>query len=365
MKIKSADVRMDREIDEVKKVMATGNLREGVKCAEFEDAFREKAGADHAVSIQNGTVALMSVYQHAFQPGDEVLVPSFTFFATVAPLVLLGIKPVFCDIDPISFTLSTEDAESKITSRTKGIVGVHLYGHPAEVNGILELKKKHGLFVVWDAAQAQFAKYKGADIGSFEDAVCYSFYATKNMTTGEGGMVLTPHEELADKIRLFKRQGQSKKYYHSFLGINLRMTDMQGAIGLVQLQKIDQYNALRRENAEYYNHRFSEIGCLSCPYPSKDVAHVYHLYTLLLKGAKANITRDEIVERMKEKGVDTSVNYPIPVHKQPVFEKDFGDISLPHTKEVADNCFSIPVHPFLTVSEREYICDSLIGILES
>ena len=364
MKVQSAKILFDREIEAVSKVLSCGRLREGPLCKQFEEEFRKKADASYAVSVCNGTFALSMVYEYAFKPGDEVLVPSFTFFATVGPLVRLGVRPVFCDIDPGTFTLDPDDARKRITSKTKGIVAVHLFGQPAEICRIQAIARDHGLFVVWDAAHAHFARFEGRDVGSFPEAVCYSFYATKNMTCGEGGMILTTDHNLAEHVTLLKRQGQKSKYVHSVMGMNMRMTDIQAAIGLVQLEKVWEYNRRRRQIAEIYRQKLGDIPYIVLPERAADREHVYHQYLVLLCSKQTDILRDEVVGKMRNRGIEVTVNYPHPVHKQPVFERTYGRQSLRISELVARDSFCLPIHPFLSQSDIDLVCQSLRKALD-
>ncbi|MDA8088631.1 MAG: DegT/DnrJ/EryC1/StrS aminotransferase family protein [Nitrospiraceae bacterium] len=355
----------EEEIDAVVEVLRSGNLRQGMKCSEFEEKFKGAVGAKYATTAANGSVSLQAIYANWIGPGDEVIVPAFTFFATAAMVCHAGGKPVFCDIDPRTFTMDVNDIEDRITRRTRAIAGVHLYGNSCDIDGILEIAGKHGLKVVWDAAQAHLTKYRGKDVGSFGDAVSYSFYATKNMTTGEGGMIASDSPQIIENCILMKQQGQSKKYLHTFLGTNFRMTDVEAAIGIVQLGRLAGFTEKRRENAAFLMKGLEGGDGLVMPYTEPFVEHSYHQFTVLLELEKLKITRDEFAAKLGEAGVGTVVAYPMPLHKQPVFEKILGDQHFPNAEWVAKRCISLPVHPYLSQEDLEKITHEVKNVIES
>ncbi len=347
------------EIASVNEVLKSGNLREGRLCRAFEEAFAEKVSARYAVAMGSGTLALHAAYMQLIEPDDEVLVPSFTFFATASMVCWAGGKPVFCDIDDRTFCIDVEDVKRKITPRTKAIAPVHLFGNVCEIDEIMQVADEHNLHVIWDAAQAHLSEYKGKDVGSFSDAVCYSFYATKNMTTGEGGMITTEDAELAERFRLLKNQGQSEKYRHTMLGTNYRMTDMAAAIGLVQLKRLDEYTGRRIENAEMLSAALKDIPQLTPPLVCDYAKHTFHQYTILVDATSDTPGRDELAATLKEHGVGTAINYPLPLHRQPVFKEVVGDITLPKSEYVAKHCLSLPVCPAVTKEQIQEIIELL------
>ncbi|MFH1089948.1 MAG: DegT/DnrJ/EryC1/StrS family aminotransferase, partial [Pseudomonadota bacterium] len=235
MKISMAHIQLtDREIEAAVRVLRSGALRQGAECDAFEREFAGYTGARYAVASANGSAALHLAYMAFLQPGDEVLAPSFTFIATGSMVTMTGGKPVLCDIDPHTFLIDLEDAAGRLTERTRAISPVHLYGNACDVEAIQAFAQKHKLTIVWDAAQAHGAKYKTRDIGAFDDFVCYSFYPSKNMFVGEGGITLTNDETLDHQMRYLRTHGQTGKYYHTMLGLNYRMTDVEAAIGREQ-----------------------------------------------------------------------------------------------------------------------------------
>ncbi len=352
-----------KEIDAVVKVLKSGNIREGVVCHNFEEAFAKKVGARYATTMANGTVALHASFLNLIKPGDEVIVPSMTFFATASMICWAGGKPVFCDIDPRTFCIDIRDLKQKITYKTKAIVPVHLFGNSCDIDPIIKLSRKHGLKVVWDAAQAHFTRYKGNDVGSYGDAVCYSFYATKNMTTGEGGMVTSNNRNFIKKCILLKHQGQAKKYYHTMLGINYRMTDVEAAIGLVQLNRLEEFTDRRRKNAYKLIQRLKGIPFIITPYMPDYAHHAFHQFTILLKSYPKKMTRERIISTLKANGIQVGMHYPIPLHKQPIFKKIVGKLSLVNSEFVARRCISLPVHPSLKNYEIDLIVQEIKNTL--
>ena len=346
----------DEEIEDVIKVLRSGQLREGRVVKRFEEEFGGKCGAKHAIAASSGAAALHLAFMAILKPGDEVIVPSFTFAASVNTVVLAGGKPVFADIEERTFTLDPDDVLERITPRTRAIEPVHLYGQPADVRPILEIAEDHGLLVVWDAAQAHGAQYEGRDVGSFDHVVCYSFYATKNMTTGgEGGMVTTSDDEIARRIRMLKTHGQERRYWHVMPGLNYRMTEMQAAIGIHQLRKLDRLNRVRIENAKKLTRALEHVDGVIPPYVRPNCKHVFHQYTIMLKLEDLKCDRDEFAEALRAENIDVRVFYATPVHKQPAYRGLAKDVRLPVTERVAGRVLSLPVHPALSEEELRAI----------
>jgi perosamine synthetase len=343
------------EINAAVEVLKSGHLRQGKKTQEFEEAFARKVGAKYAIAVSSGTAALHIGYLSLLNPQDEVIVPSFTFIATASMIVYAKGKPIFCDVHSRTFTLDIEDARKRLTKKTKLIAPVHLFGNACDIEKINNFAQENNLRILWDAAQAHGTKYKERDIGSFDDLVCYSFYPTKNMTTGEGGMITTNNRELYEKCKLLRSHWQTEKYYHPHLGFNYRMTDVEAAIGVKQLEKLDEFILRRRENAAYLNERLRKIEEITLPFVNEGVEHSYHQYTILLHLNKLTCTRDEFKENLKDEGVGSAVHYPLPLHKQPVFKKMCGEISLPVSEDLSNRVLSLPVYPQLSNKELEVI----------
>ena len=332
-------------------VLRSGNLREGPVCREFEERFAAHVGARYAVSVSSGTAALHIAYTAILEPGDEVLVPAFTFIATASMVSMVGAKPVFCDVDPYTFTLDVDDARKRITSRTRAIAPVHLFGNPANIEAVQDLAREYGLKIVWDAAQAHGARYRGRDIGSFDDLVCYSFYPSKNMTTGEGGMVTTNDETLYEKLRLLRSHGQARKYYHTMLGFNYRLTDVMAALGLGQLRKLDEWVTRRRQNARYLTEHLQDIPGLQVQVEQEHGESSFNLYTVAIDPDQFTCTRDEFVALLRAENIGASVHYPRPLHCQPTYAMENKNLSLPVSESLSNRVFSLPVHPALTEEE--------------
>ena len=347
------------EIRAVVEVLRSGNLREGAICQAFEQEFAAAVDARFALTASSGTAALQMAYHALLQPGDQVLVPAFTFYATASMVLAAGGVPVFCDVDQQTLTLDVEDAARKVTKRTRAIAPVHLYGNAADVSRIRALAEANRLDVVWDAAQAHGTQYQKQDVGSLSGVCTYSFYPSKNMTTGEGGMVTTDREELIEPMKLLRSQGQSRKYWHTTLGYNFRMTDIQAAIGRGQLRRLPTWVAQRRANASYLRDRLS-CSALSVQLEQESSEHSYHQFSILLP---ASHNRERFMSRLRENGVESAVHYPTPLHRQPAFEVYARGVSLPVSEDASDRILSLPVHPYLSEPDLQYVADSALEAL--
>ena len=345
----------EEEKQAVVQVLSSGQLSQGPKVAEFEKLFAAYQGAKHGIATSNGTTALMAAMMaHHIGPGDEVIIPSFSFFATASCVLSVGARAVFADIDPDTFCLSPTAAEAAITPRTKAIMPVHLYGQPADMPAFEAICKKHGLVLLEDAAQAHGASIGERRVGTWGTA-SFSFYPTKNMTTTEGGMVLTNDDETARHLRMIRAQGMNTQYYHEVVGYNFRMTDMAAAIGVVQLGRLPEWTANRIKNATYYN---ANIKSVKTPPVLASNVHVYHQYTVRVPDG---VDRDAVTKRLNERGIGVRVYYPLPIHKQPVFQQMDGykDVVLPETDKATRQVFSLPVFPSLTEAERDYVVQEI------
>lgn len=336
-------------------VLDSGQLVQGTYVAEFESRFAAYHGAEHGIATSNGTTALMaSIMAHDIGVDDEVIIPAFTFFATASCILSTGAHPVFADIDPDTFCMSPQSAEAAITEKTKAIMPVHLYGHPADMPAFEALCRKHNLILLEDAAQAHGAAIGERKVGTWGTA-SFSFYPTKNMTTTEGGMVLTNDDEIAQRLRLIRNQGMNTQYYHEAVGYNFRMTNLCAAIGLVQLDRLPEWTAARINHAAYFN---THLTSVKPPVTTSGYTHVFHQYTVRVS---EHSDRDEIVHGLNERGIGVRVYYPAPIYQQPVFQKMAGyqGISLPETDRVVKQVFSLPVHPGLTDEEVNYIVEEV------
>ena len=333
----------DEEKSRVWEAMASGSLAQGPRVREFEELFAAEIGAAHGVATSSGTTALhLAILGYGIGEGDEVITVPFTFIASANSIVYTGARPVFIDIDERDFTMDVSQIEAAITPRTRAIMPVSLYGQPADMPAISEIAERHGLAVVEDACQAHGASADGRHSGTW-GAGTFSFYPTKNMTTGEGGMLTTDDAALADRVRLLREHGMKVRYHHDMLGFNFRMTDIAAAIGLAQLPKLAGANERRRAIAARYD---AELHGVVTPRVRSGVTHVYHQYTIRVR------ERDAFAEQLAARGVGSAIYYPIPVHRQkPFLAMGYGGESYPVTERLTEEVLSIPVHPSLSDDE--------------
>jgi perosamine synthetase len=344
------------EINAVKEVLESGIVASGPKTKAFEKRFAEYVGVEEAVAVTNGTVALdVALKALKIGAGDEVITSAFSFVASGNCILFQKAKPVFADINPRTFNIDPSDVAEKITAKTKAVIPIHMFGQPAEMDALKELAQDKGVALVEDAAQAHGAEYKNQKAGSIGDMGCFSFYATKNMAIGEGGMVTTSDQKLATEARLLVNHGQSSKYHHDTLGYNYRMTDLCAAIGLVQLKKLDGFNRKRRENAELLSNGIRNIKGLTVPYVDKDVKHVFHQYVIRVEDSYP-LSRDQLADYLTEKGIGNAVHYPIPIYRQPLYMKlGYGETKCPNTEEACNRVLSLPVHPMVDREDIKYM----------
>ena len=349
------------EVDAVGEVLRSGFLTQGEAVRKFEEQFSEYLGARSSVAVCNGTVALdLALKALRLPQGGEVIVPAFTFIASANSVLYQDLRPRFADVDPGTFNMDPDDLQSKINSKTKAVMGVHLYGQPFDLKAISEICEDHNLAMIEDAAQAHGAEFRGKKAGSFGIG-CFSFYPTKNMTTGEGGMITTSDDVLADKLRLLRNHGDRGKYNHVALGYNYRMTNIQGAIGLVQLGRLEEFNQKRIENAQYYNDHI-QIKGLALPRQAEGTKHVYNQYVVKVED-DFPVNRERLMELLQSCSIGSAVHYPKPVYRQP-FYRDLGldkDVC-PVAEEVSGKVLSLPVHPSLRPQDRIYIAEAINGI---
>lgn len=340
------------EIQEVVTILRSGQVRQGPKVEEFERNFAQQVGSKYAFAVSSGTAALHIAYLLTLNAGDEIIVPDFTFIATATAAVLSGAKPVLTDVEENTFTIDLDDVKRKITSKTKAIASVHLFGNSADLRGLKQIALENGLYLINDAAQAHGTMFEGKDIGSYDDLNCYSFYPTKNMTTGEGGMVTTNNSEWYEKGKLLRSHGQETKYYHTVLGLNYRMTDIAAAIGCIQLKRLDANIKKRRENASVFNRELKLDG-ITIPFVKNNIEHSFHQYSILLEPSIIKCTRDEFVRALQAENIGAAVHYPIPLTEQPILKtfKNFCPIS----SKISKRILSIPVHPHLNEKDLEKI----------
>jgi dTDP-4-amino-4,6-dideoxygalactose transaminase len=330
-------------------VLESGMLAQGSRTAALEEKFADVCGVKHAIATSSGTTALhLALLAQGLRAGDEVLTTPFTFIASVNSILYCGARPVLVDIEPDTFNLNPDLIEAQITPRTKAILPVHLYGYPCNMEAILDIARRHHLLVVEDAAQAIGAEFKGKRVGSF-GVGCFSLYATKNVMSGEGGMITTNDDAVADKCRLLRNHGMPRRYYHEMLGYNSRLSDLHAAIGLAQLARLGEFTAKRRANAEYLNRHITGVVT---PQVRAGYAHVWHQYTVRVDRGR---DRDAVVKRLNAAGVGTGIFYPIPAHWQGYVREIVGEVKLPVAEQMAREVISLPVHPQLSQADLELI----------
>lgn len=330
----------------VDRVLASGMLAQGPEVAAFEEEFSAHVAGRHCVAVNSGTTALhLGLLALDIGPGDEVIVPSFTFAATANAVRLCGADPVFVDIEPDFFNMDPDAAANAIGPRTAAIMPVHLYGHPADMTAFKQLADDHSLALVEDAAQAHLAQHDGLPVGAQGDAAMFSFYPTKNMTTGEGGMVVVNDQQVARNIRLLRNQGMETQYENEIVGFNARMTEIGAAIGRAQLQKVYDWTHSRQANAKVLD---AGLHGVRTPAVSDNATHVYHQYTVRSQN------RDGLLAHLRDNDIGAGVYYPTPVHRL----KSFGlPLNLPQTERACQEVLSLPVRPSLTAAELTWIVE--------
>ncbi|MBC7260969.1 MAG: DegT/DnrJ/EryC1/StrS family aminotransferase, partial [Chloroflexi bacterium] len=332
-------------------VLDSGQLAQAERVRAFEEAFAAYCGTKHAIATSSGTTALQTaILAHGIGPGDEVITTPFTFIASANAILFAGARPVFVDIDERSYNINPYCIEAAITPRTKAILPVHLFGNPCDMEAIMDIAMRHGLAVIEDACQAHGAMVQGKKVGSFGTG-CFSFYPTKNITTAEGGMITTDDDKIADRARLIRNHGQRERYCHEMIGYNFRMTEIQAAIGLVQLGKLEQFIAMRRANAAYLTQRLKGV---IIPVEAPGCRHVYHQYTIRVPHG-----RDQLAAHLHQKGIATGIYYPLPVHKQRAYQRLGYADHLPVAEAMSREVLALPVHPALTREELDQIVEGV------
>jgi len=372
-KIPLSDIDLDdEEIEAVTKVLKSKWLSMGPVTQKFEKEFADYLGVKHAFGVSSGTAALhIALKALGIEEGDEVIVPSLTFVATANSVLYCGAKPIFADIISLNnFNISPDDILEKITNKTKAITVVHYGGYPCDMDAIMEIAKAHNLKVIEDAAHAPGAEYKGKKCGTIGDVGCFSFFANKNLVTGEGGMIVTNDDALAEKIRIIRSHGMTtltwdrhKGHAHSYdvvdMGFNYRINEMASAIGLVQLKRLDGNNEKRREIVEEYKKRLEKISRISVPFKNYKEKPSYHIFPILLA---EDISRNEFIDKLKEKGIQTSIHYP-PIHLFTYYRNKFGfeEGMLPKTEFVGEHEVTLPLYPMMREENVEYIINHIRG----
>jgi len=362
--LKTQYLRIREEIDrEVIEVIASAKYINGPKVREFQKALEAYLDVNHVIPCANGTdalqIALMALDLHG---GDEVIVPSFTYVATAEVIALLGLKPIMTDVDPDTFNITSEIIEKAITPKTKAIVPVHLFGQCADMESIMMVAKNYGLPVIEDTAQALSADYffyngKAKKAGTIGTIGCTSFFPSKNLGCyGDGGAMITNDDELATKLRLISNHGQSKKYFHSVIGVNSRLDAIQAAVLKVKLRYLDEYSQARQRIAAFYDEAFQNLDGLKIPVRQPKSTHIFHQYTLLVKNGR----RNELKAYLAERGIPSNIYYPLPLYKQEAFKKYFSGNELPFSERLCQSVLSLPIHTEMSKETLEYIVEGVI-----
>lgn len=343
----------DEEKKAVEKVIESGMIAQGEKVTEFEDNFKRYIGTKYAIATSSGTTALkVALLANKIGRGDEVITTPFSFIATANSILFTGAKPVFVDIKEEDFNIDTDKIQDAVTEKTKAILPVHLFGCPCDIDAILDICEEKNILLIEDACQAHGAEYKNKKVGSFGNG-CFSFYPTKNMTMGEGGIITTDDSYVEKLARKIINHGSEKKYHHDILGYNFRTTNISAAIGLEQLKKLENFNKARIENSIYLNKNLKIEGILT-PKIDERKKHVFHQYTIRITD-KFKLKRDEVMSILLSKGVGTAIFYPIPIHKQKVYEKIGYNVKLPVSEKIADEVLSLPIHPLVSRENLDFI----------
>jgi perosamine synthetase len=346
----------EEEQTAVAAVLASGQLVQGEQVAAFEDEFSALVDGRICVAVNSGTSALhLGLIAAGIGPGDEVVVPSFTFAATANAVVRAGATPVFADIEPDHFGLDPNAVEKAVTSSTRAVIPVHLYGHPADCDALSDVCEERGLVLLEDACQAHGASLAGRPAGALGALAAFSFYATKNMTTGEGGMVVCEDDSLARTVRLLRNQGMEVRYQNEVAGLNDRMTEVCAAMGRVQLRHLRRWNERRRTIAAAYDRGLAGLQGVSTPMVGADVVHAYHQYTIRTS------CRDRLMAGLEDRGVGAVVYYPVPTHRLPAYS---DSARLPETDRAAREVLSLPIRPGLTDDEVDRVISAVRDVAE-
>lgn len=350
-----------REHEYVTEALKSGWISsQGKYITEFEEKFSRYCGARYGIATSSGTTALhLALAALNIGKGDEVIIPTFTMIATANAVTYTGAKPVLVDSETETWNLNTEKIEEKITPKTKAIIAVHTYGHPVDMAPVLDLAETYGLYVIEDAAEAHGAEYKGMKIGGLGDVGCFSFYANKIITTGEGGMVITSNEEIAEKARILRAHAfsEDRHFWHRYLGFNYRMSNLQAAIGVAQLENIDNLVEIRRRNAKIYNALMENINGITLPPEARWAKNVYWMYSILVED-NFGMNRDELMKELRKDGIESRTFF-YPIHVQPIYSQLYKNEKFPVADELSRKGINLPSGSTLTEEDIEYIVSSI------
>lgn len=347
------------ELDAVIEVLQSNHIAHGKYVEEFEKKFARFIDSKYAVAVNNGTSALhASLVAYDIKEGDEIITTPFSFIATANSILMTGAKPVFVDINPFTFNIDEFKIEEKITSKTKVIMPVHLYGQSCNMDIIMSIAKKYNLHVIEDACQAHGAVWDNKKCGNFGIG-CFSFYPTKNLMVGEGGMITTNDDSIYEKLLMIRNHGQSKRYYSSMLGYNYRMTNISASIGIKQLAKLDLFNTLRLLNAQYYNQKLGSIIGIEIPYVNNECKHVYHQYTIKITD-EFGVSREILQEELLNIGIMSETYYPLLMPEQKhLKELGYTCDNLNNAMRIKNQVLSLPIHPKLTKEDLDYVINTI------
>ncbi len=352
-----------KDADDISRVLKSGYVRMGPYTKEFEEKFAARVGARYAYAVSNGTAALHCAYLSTLKPGDEVIAPAFTFIATISTVLYSNAKPVLADVDPDTFLLDPERVKEQITSKTRALAPVHLFGNSCDMRALTEIAEDHRLTIINDCAQAHGTEYDGRDLGSWPNVSCYSFYPTKTMTTGEGGMVTTDDPELNRLGSLIRSHGDDARYHHVVLGLNYRITDIMSVIGLNQLAELDEFLRKRRKNAETLLKGLSHVDSVKPQKVTLRTNHSYSYFSVTLDSDKLRCTRDEFIKALQAENIDCGIHYPTPLNKQPIIEQLLKPKPCPVSEDLSKRILSLPMHPYLTKNDIMTVIDAVKKVL--
>lgn len=353
----------EEEVAAVREVLLSGNYVSGARVEQFEKDFSKYIGVDYSIAVNSGTAALyIALETLGVGKGDEVIVPPLTFFATVSSVLYLGAVPVFADIDVDDLCLSPASSEERISSRTKAIIPVHLFGAAAKMDDFLILSEKYGISVLEDCAQAHGTEYNGKKVGGFGEAAAFSFFATKNMTTGEGGMITTNNDRVARMAKIIRNHGMVDRNTHAYLGYNNRMTEMEAAMGIVQLNKLDRLNEKRITNSTYLIQHIKKLSWAHVPLPENNVKHTYFWCPLMVDEGKTDKSFEDLKQHLVSHKIGYRLRYAEPLYRQEIMKKlgpDYSSLYLPNVEAVAGKILGLPNHPGLSKEDLDRIIQVL------
>ena len=349
----------EKDEQDIAKILRSAYVRQGPYTKKFEEQFAEKTGAKHAYAVSNGTAALHVAYLSLLKPGDEVIAPAFTFIATISTVHYSNAKPVLADVNPYDYLLDIEDVNEKITSKTKALAPVHLFGNSCDMRALMEIAADHDLYIVNDCAQAHGTEYNGKDLGSYNDLNCYSFYPTKTLTMGEGGIVTTNDDDLYKRGCLLRSHGDDARYHHVIYGLNYRPTDISSAIGINQLDQLGYYMKTRRAAGKTLKEAFDKVEGITPQALQPNSNHSYSYFTVRVEIEEMNCTRDQFMTALQAENIDCGIHYPSSLTQQPIIKELYPPQSCPVSEDLATRILSLPMHPFLTEDELGYVVEGV------